>query len=627
MAAAPPHRSSTAELAIRRRRRGLFAGSRSQIFQVVLAFAIGIAVLGRGIETPFIKDAEPQSAQWIMDVVKNGHWLLPRDYYHVLNPKPPLFYWLSAILAKATGGHVDEIRARALSLLAGAALATEVMAWSAVRLGAFGGWLAFVFLLGTYGFTVRATMALTDMLLTFLLFTTYLVLMPQIEATSGAAPLARSLHFLLPRSAGKRDIAGKGGEHPSRGSSMWCIVSAGILLGLAILTKGPLAVVLLALAALIYLLLAGTNPLTLVQRGWPWAALAISIVIASAWYVPALIAGHAAKVGAIIIHENFGHFLPRGAGGTGEAARPFYYIALRMIGGALPLSLLIPAMILSCRDYIIDGRRELLYQVAMLVAVLMFFSLASAKRDDYILPALPSLAILLASQFVRGDESPRISQRLAAKFRDGAVLATAIAVILAITAMFVLIRTGDSLAMLGGRLASSDESYAAILAHGIARLDPRFIFFAGLMIIGAGAAFAGVYYARLSLTGAGFGLICIAGSTLWIGILRPIEATTRCVAGFAREVRAAAANAPIYVSHPDPEMAWYYGRELPTIPHLIAASGPPAGTRTYFVGRPGDLLTIAPQVRQRMKIIIQSHVLGGGGKTALYVFEDRVNYH
>ncbi|MBV8362378.1 MAG: glycosyltransferase family 39 protein, partial [Deltaproteobacteria bacterium] len=340
--------------------------SLSRIAQIALAFTIGLAVLSQGIDAPFIKDAETQSAQWIADIVDNGNWLLPHDYYHLVNRKPPLFYWLSAIVAKTSGGQVDEVRTRAVSLVAGAALAAEVMAWTAARLGACGGWLAFVFLLGTYGFAARATTALTDMLLTFLLFSTYAVLIPQIEGAD----------------------------------SWWRTVTAGMLLGLAILTKGPLAIVLLALAAFIYLLMRRANPFHPLMRAWPWLVFALSLSIACTWYVPALIAGRAANLSEVFFQENLGHFLPSSAGGTGEAARPVYYIGLRIIGGSLPLSLLLPAVVLSYRDSAMNIRRDLLYQLAMVLAVLLLFSIASAKRDDYILPALPSLAILFAAQFV-----------------------------------------------------------------------------------------------------------------------------------------------------------------------------------------------------------------------------------
>ena len=193
--------------------------------------------------------------------------------------------------------------------------------------------------------------------------------------------------------------------------------------------------------------------------------------------------------------------------------------------------------------------------------------------------------------------------------------------LVATTAIFIFMRSGGGIGMLGGRLASADESYAAIFAYGIARLTWPFMVFIILVIAGAIVAFAGVWYARPLASGAGFGLLCVAGSTLWIGTVKPIEATTRSVATFAAEVRAQSGSAPVYVARADPELAWYYGRGVPLLPRTIAVSGPSPGIRVYFVGRPGDLAMISPSVRSHMRLIVQSHVLGAGGPPALYLFE------
>jgi hypothetical protein len=113
----------------------------------------------------------------------------------------------------------------------------------------------------------------------------------------------------------------------------------------------------------------------------------------------------------------------------------------------------------------------------------------------------------------------------------------------------------------------------------------------------------------------------VAVTTLWIGTVKPTEASTRSVAGFAAKVRAEVGNGSIYVARPDPEMAWYCGHGLPMLPRTIALSGPSHGIKAYFVGRPGDLAVIAPSVRTHMHVIVQSHVLGGGGPPALYLFQ------
>ena len=102
--------------------------------------------------------------------------------------------------------------------------------------------------------------------------------------------------------------------------------------------------------------------------------------------------------------------MPARLGGTGESYRPFYYIGARLLGGAFPMTLLIvPAALAFYTGQIAaEKRRAVIYQVSMSIAVLAFFSIASVKRDDYILPAIPGIAILCASVFglsVRGGAS------------------------------------------------------------------------------------------------------------------------------------------------------------------------------------------------------------------------------
>ena len=160
-------------------------------------------------------------------------------------------------------------------------------------------------MLGTYGFASRATLGLTDMLLSLLLFATWWCV------------------YLLLEEGGSRAVS----------------IAGGVLLGLAILTKGPVAIVLIGLAGFVYLLLVRRSPLEVLGRGWPWLMIAVALVIGACWYVPAFVEGGRVVVG-VFLSENFGHFMPSALGGTGEASRPLWYIAARMFGGALPQSLL-----------------------------------------------------------------------------------------------------------------------------------------------------------------------------------------------------------------------------------------------------------------------------------------------
>src|SRR5262249_42958427 len=90
----------------------------------------------------------------------------------------PLYYWLSALASKVTGGRVDETRARIVSVVAATVIAVEVLWWTASEIGVAEGWLALLFILGIYGFCSRATLALTDMLMVALLMSAWLVAYP-----------------------------------------------------------------------------------------------------------------------------------------------------------------------------------------------------------------------------------------------------------------------------------------------------------------------------------------------------------------------------------------------------------------------------------------------------------------
>ncbi len=554
--------------------------------RIVVAAVIALVVLAQGINAPFEKDQEPQSAQWIVDVVGHGHWLTPVDYYGNVNRKPPLFYWLAALVTIATGGHVDEVRARLVSLVAAVALAVGVMLWSCAYLGEASGWLAFCFLLGTYGFASRATLALTDMLLTLLVFAAYCMTYPMMEGVESAR---RAL-------------------------------SAGVILGLGILTKGPVALVLCALAVIVYLPLTGRRPWAPLARAWPWLMLITALAVAAAWYAPAFILGRRDLVD-VFMAENFGHFMPSRMGGTGEASRPIYYIVARMLGGALPLCFLVPALFLAFfvgRTFS-DARKPVLFQLGLVLAVVVFFTAASSKRDDYILPALPSLAILLAVLFRAPAAVPGGGTDYAAQLRDITAGVIAIAVVTVIAAAFVFVKTGGTVGALHLRLNSIDASYAAMFADGLGRLPLPFASLIVAMASGAVMVFVALYGRMTAWTGAGLALLSIAGVVLWTSILRPEVARTRSLKWFAAEVHRQIGAAPLYVvAGEDPELSFYYGRAIPALgsgggPDL-AASGP-----VYLFARQREMGELAPAYREHLKPVLQGHTVGGGGPPAVFL--------
>jgi 4-amino-4-deoxy-L-arabinose transferase-like glycosyltransferase len=528
---------------------------------LAIASLFAFIILVQGISAPFQKDAEPQSAQWIQSIVREGKWLIPADAYGYTDRKPPLFYWLSALVAKSTGGTVDEVRARAVSVVAGTALAVSVLAWTVANVGASEGWLAFLFMLGTYGFASRATEALTDMLLTFLLFASYSAIYPLLD--SPTLDLSRRKIFV------------------------------GVMLGLAILTKGPVAIVLCAFAVSIFLLIERRNPLALLRSRWPWEIVAIAIAIGAVWYIPAaIIGGH--KIVRIIFAENFGHFMPAKLGGTGESYRPFYYIAARLLGGAFPMTLLVlPAAIAFYTGEIVSEKRSpVIYQISMSLAVLLFFSIASVKRDDYILPALPGIAILCASQFsldgIRGA---------AAKLRDVLVAGFVFVSVLA----FLFLPLVPNLTHTN--LQSSDSAYLSVFLANSETL-PR------LWLIAVGIEIFALIQRRATASGLAFGLIALSFSLFWTATLRPDVARLRSVKSFVPtivdNVKADQLCIPAGINY---ELSYYYGAAV------LDISNPRC---SYLIATPRELDAMTPDYRARLKPIAKSDLIGGGGPPSLY---------
>jgi len=458
-----------------------------------------------------------------------------------------------------------------------------VLEWTTQALGLATGWLAFFFLIGSYAFASRATTALTDMLMSLLLFAVYGFVYPALE--------------LRAIGMSRRRVAG-----------------AGLLLGLALLTKGPVVIVLLGMSVAIYLLLTRRKPSAVIARAWPWAIFTIAAVIAAGWYIPAFAVGRTNDLAGVFLSENFGHFMPAGMGGTGEAARPFYYIAMRLLGGALPLTLLLPTIAIALWRSAFDttARKPIAFMLAMVLAVLLFFSLASAKRDDYILPALPPLAILFAALFTALPAGGDGRRNSAALIRDLTSVAITSLMLIGTVGLIVIAREGLSLGGFGARLQSSDASYATIFAHGLAHPTLPFIVFEAAIVIGAIITLAGVRRGAALSVGAGLAVVCVAGSVLWNGVVRPLEARSRSQVAFAAQVRSLTGSSRVYVAYFDPEFAWYYGPGAPPLPAAIAAVGAFAGQHVYMVARPRELDRLAPPVRQRARLMLDSKLLGGG---------------
>jgi len=516
-------------------------------FRIFSTFAFALVFLGQGIKAPFQKDDEARPAGIILDIVSHNHWLIPVDLYGEPSRKPPLFYWISAAIAHARGRIVDEPGARAVSLVAAAATAVIAIEVASAHFGAIPGWLAYLFLIGSYGFASRAAFARTDMLFTFLIFAAYSALYPLVEGEEST-----------PRALG-----------------------TGVVLGLAILSKGPLAVVLCALGVGMYFAFMRRNPFGLCFKRWPWIVLIVALAIAAGWYIPAFIR-NPGLFRAQFVEENLGHFLPARLGGTGEAARPLYHICLRFLGATLPLNLYLPAVLpIVMRERKSGGM--LLYQMGLLVAMLGFFTIASAKRDDYILYAIPPFAMMIAAPFARDTVDPATA-RISARFADTASGVAALALLILATFGFIIYGNADYFLRVAASMHPSDTAYIRLF---IAAMETRAVRIELTLIVIALTS-ASAFYLVFRRNGRGaalnIALAELAALSLWIGLLTPELARQHTLREFVLNAKSIAGDREVAIADArNYEVSYYFGREVLAWPKPFLAGKRPPNAAYLFV--------------------------------------------
>jgi 4-amino-4-deoxy-L-arabinose transferase-like glycosyltransferase len=167
-------------------------------------------------------------------------------------------------------------------------------------------------------------------------------------------------------------------------------LSAGLFMGLGVLTKGPVAYLTLP----IFLIFAFS------QRGlrkfWGYDLLLgclLSLTVVLAWLIPGCVVGGEEYTKRILLKQMVGrlagsmrHFHPE----------PFLFYFPRFSVEFLPWIVFLPtAFVLAFRREEASRRKELLFLSVWFIFVFVFFTFIKGKKDNYILPLYPAAAILL----------------------------------------------------------------------------------------------------------------------------------------------------------------------------------------------------------------------------------------
>ncbi len=180
----------------------------------------------------------------------------------------------------------------------------------------------------------------------------------------------------------------------------WRLLTA-LCLGLAVLAKGPVALVLfIGIAALSYALLPEFRPNF--RGGWLLGTLILFGVVAT-WYVPAYLANGDYFIDKFLIEQNIGRF--RGGDLAHRVpvwAHPIYY-PLVLVLAALPFA---GSFFRGSFWQGIRSTPERTYLLIWLAVVVGFFTISGTKLVHYVLPAVPPLSILIGHELIAVRKIP-----------------------------------------------------------------------------------------------------------------------------------------------------------------------------------------------------------------------------
>jgi 4-amino-4-deoxy-L-arabinose transferase-like glycosyltransferase len=354
----------------------------------------------------FIGPDEPRYAWIARDMAETGDWVTPRLYGQPWFEKPVFYYWAAAVCFKLFG--VNELTARLPSALC-ALLGTLALAWLALRLG---GWqmARWVLLLlpSTVGMIGFSHAAATDMPFSAMLS----VAMVCAAVALGLVPGNPSEKNELPAEAqrGGQSLFPQTSKKIHRSLGLF-----GFFLGVAVLAKGPAALILAGGAILLWVAFTKCRrePLRLFHP----IAIATFCVTCLPWYVVCA-RRNPDFFRIFIIEHNFKSYLTP----EFQHIQPFwYYLPITMIA-LLPWILWLTCFApRAARNHGEHQRSLILFLAAWGVFPVLFFSLSKSKLPGYILPGVFPLGFLISLAVMRALKSRHVLGRYVVGF-VGAVL-------------------------------------------------------------------------------------------------------------------------------------------------------------------------------------------------------------
>jgi 4-amino-4-deoxy-L-arabinose transferase-like glycosyltransferase len=327
----------------------------------------------------FVGPDEPRYAWIARDMAETGDWVTPRLYGKPWFEKPPLLYWGGAVFFKLLGEDHPEVAARLPSAIS-ALLATLALAWLAWR---------------SYGEECARWL--------LLLLPTSVGMIGFSHAAATDMPFAGMLTVAMVCAAVALGLT-QSENAPILPHTPWvALLLFGSFLGLAVLAKGPAAIILSGGAIFFWAIL------TKRWRDALWlfhpAAVASFCLTAIPWYI--LCARRNPDFFRIfIVEHNFKRYLTP----EFQHIQPFWFYIPILFIAFVPWSLL--TIVAAGKGFAGFSKTRHVSSLTYLTLswvgfCLLFFSFSKSKLPGYVLPAVPAIGFLLSRILSAGTHLKR----------------------------------------------------------------------------------------------------------------------------------------------------------------------------------------------------------------------------
>ena len=527
-------------LRARLRRRRSSVKLRGKRYARALAMGLAVVVLASYLfvttrSTLWDRD-ETRFSEATVEMVYSGDYLVPTFRGELRPDKPILIYWLMSLPVRLFGP--TELACRFFAPV-GAALACLFTYWIACQLSVPGiGLLAMIILATTPLLLVTGTAATTDAVL--------------LATITGAITV---FHDALKKRPTLIHGAG-----------------VALFLGAALLTKGPVGLVLPITVMIMILLLARRFSFTWAGYLFAYSLLAVAIFVA--WGIPANLA-----TGGEFLRRGMGdnamaHILRpmEGHGGSRLLFLPFYVPVV--IFAFFPWILFLPGAISAVAGGRVGGRAGRSFLLGWMLPMVLVMSFVSTKLPHYILPIWPALSLAVAGT-IESAERGMLSGRDLKWFVYGRWLFAAIGI------------AGGAALVLGpwfvpalGLNPPGNEPFTPGLAWPVAGLGAILLV---MTLLAAREHSAGRYRATVGILVAG--IVCVIFTVTMLGL--PMIEKFKLSKPLADAIRAQTA-ADVEVSHLDydePSLIFYLGRR-----HLKSVGSDAGVFRWVKQPKPGVLV-------------------------------------